>query len=90
MAKRQGFDIMKYLPLGIMAVSLVSGYTLLQSRVGNTEDKIKEVKDSVKEVSDEAQDAKDEAESLKVLQATQTAKLDSIYELVKDIKNQKK
>lgn len=32
-----------YLPLAVMAVSLVSGYTMLQSRVSSAEEKIKDI-----------------------------------------------
>jgi len=39
MAKKSQFDVMKYVPIGVMAVSLVSGYTLLQARVSNAEAK---------------------------------------------------
>ena len=83
MDKKQQFDVFKYIPIAIMAVSLVSGFTLLQARVTTAESKIEEV-------ADDAEEAKTETESLKVIQATQTAKLDAIYEVIKDIRNNQK
>lgn len=44
-SKKELGDYMKYLPLAVMAVSLISGYTLLQSRLSNAEEKVKDIEE---------------------------------------------
>ena len=79
MAKRKEFDLMRYIPIGIMAVSLVSGYTMLKAEASNSSEKIKAM---------EVVQAKLSADSseIRVSQAKTEATLDSLYELVKDLK----
>lgn len=83
MPKKPSFDPMKFIPLGIMAVSLVSGYTLLQSRVANSEEKIKAIEVVQTKMSGDTSE-------IKVSQAKTETKLDAIYEVLKDIKAQKR
>lgn len=71
---------MKYLPIGIMAVSLVSGYTLLQSRVANSEDKLVKVESRVDKQSEDFQ-------QLNVSQVQIQSKVDQIYDLSRDLKD---
>lgn len=77
MAKK--VDYMKYIPIGVMAVSLISGYTLLQSRVGGAEDKIKDIVSEQKSISEDTGE-------IKVQQAQVSQKVDLIYEAIKDMK----
>ena len=81
MAKpKQGVEsLMKYIPIGVMAVSLISGYTLLQAKVtdaSNRLDKMDLVQNKLSEDSGE----------IRVSQAKVEAKMDSIYEAIKDLK----
>lgn len=80
MPKKQGVDYMKFVPLAVMAVSLVSGYTLLQSRVANCEEKIKSYEVVQSKLSSDSTD-------IKVSQAKTESKVDSMIELLKDIKS---
>ena len=70
---------MKYIPLAVMAVSLVSGYTLLQARVSGAEEKIKGMELMQSKMSQDASE-------IKVSQAKVETKVDAIYEAIKDLK----
>jgi len=71
---------MKFLPIGIMAVSLISGYTLLQARVGSTEERVAKVEQE----NDEQYKA---YAQINVSQAQLQSKLDSSYEILRDLKD---
>jgi len=80
MAKKTGgVDIMRYVPLAVLAVSAVSGYTFLQARMSNAEEKLRgyEVVQATL-TSDSA--------NIRVSQAKTETKVDSMLELLKDIK----
>ena len=80
MAKKQGIDWMRYIPIAVMAVSLISGYTLLKARVGNCEEKLK----SYEVVQSKL--ASDSTE-IKLSQVKTETKVDSMLEILKEIKS---
>ena len=73
---------MRFIPLGVMAVSLVSGYTLLQSRMGVCEEKIKNMDIVQSKLSADSGE-------VRISQARTEEKIEAIVELLKDIKNKK-
>lgn len=77
--KNKSFDLIKYLPLGIVAVSAISGYSLLTARVSNAEDKLKSYEVTQSKLSNDTND-------IKVSQAKTESKVDSMIEILKDIK----
>jgi len=79
MAKKAPFDIMKFIPLGVMAVSLVSGYTLLQSRVSNAEDKLKSYEIVQTKLASDSTD-------IKISQVKTETQMQAVIEILKDIK----
>lgn len=79
MTKRKEVDWMKYMPLAVMAVSLISGYTLLQARVANCEDKLKSYEIVQTKLSNDTSD-------IKVSEAKVSEKVNLIYEAIKDLK----
>ena len=94
MAKSKQVDYMKYIPIVVMAVSLVSGYTLLQVKTSANAEAIENVKEEsdaeINKLKDSQKAIWQDTTSIKVGQASQTAKLDSIYELVKDLKDDRR
>ena len=79
MPKRQSFDVMKYLPLALLAVSSIAGYVTLQNAQANDSkrlDKVEIIQDAL---------SKDTGE-IRVSQAKTETKLDAIYEAVKSLK----
>ena len=80
MAKRtQGIDFMRYIPIAVMAVSLVSGYTLLQAKVSSAENRIDKMEVVQAKVSADTSD-------IRVSQAKTEARLDSIYDAIQNLK----
>lgn len=77
---KKTFDITKYIPIAIMAVSLVSGTLLLKARVGSTEDRATKLEDKVDEQGKEYA-------QINVSQATLQSKVDSSFEILKEIKD---
>jgi len=77
--KKQPLDLMKFVPLGVLAVSAISGYTMLNARVSSAEDKIKSYEVAQTKLTEDSAD-------IRVSQAKSEAKIDSIHELLKDIK----
>jgi uncharacterized coiled-coil protein SlyX len=79
--RKESIDFMKFVPLVVMAVSLVSGYTMLNARVSNAEEKLRE------------QDAKINTQSsdsagIQISQARLETKLDNLVEYLKEKRNQ--
>lgn len=70
---------MKFIPIGVMAVSLVSGYTMLKAEASNSSEKIKAIEVVQATMSRDISD-------VKVSQARQEATLDAVYEAVKNLK----
>ena len=71
---------MKFIPIGVMAVSLVSGYTLLQARVSTAENKISDINKDV-----ETQQT--QYYQINVAQVQLQSKLDQSFEILKDLKD---
>lgn len=80
--KPSPFEFTKYIPIAVMAVSLISGYTLLKANVSRADEKIESLEAKVAEVD------KEQTQML-VGQAEQKIILAQVYELVKDIKDKK-
>ena len=79
MAKSKPVDYMKFIPIGVMAVSLVSGYTMLKAEASNSSEKIKAIEVVQATMSRDISD-------VKVSQAKQEATLEAVYEAVKNLK----
>lgn len=79
--KKQSIDYIKLLPIGVMAVSLISGYTLLNARMAQAEEKLKS----------QEQWLISQTQSLtqsQVSQARIEEKVNAIYEAIKSLKNE--
>ena len=79
MPKKQGVDIMKYLPIGVLAVSLVAGYVTLQNAQANDSKRI----DKMEIVQDTL--SKDSAE-IRISQAKTETTVQAVYDIVKNLK----
>lgn len=75
MKKKSQFDYFKFVPLGVMTVSLISGYTMLNAKVSQAEEKIRDLQIVANQVTE-----------IRVSQGKTETKLDSIVELLKDLK----
>ena len=84
--KKPSFDYFKLIPIGVLAFSFVSGYTLLQSRVGNTEEKVKKHEEILEKQSDDTSKVQIQLAEVKVSQKGIEDKVDLIYEAIKDLK----
>ena len=73
-------DFMKYLPIAVVSVSLITGYVTLQNKVANADEKIKSQAEWLKK---QAQDVSD----IKVSEARIAEKTDLIYEAIKDLRH---
>ena len=79
MTKRKGVDLMKFIPLGIMAVSLVSGYTLLKAETANSTEKIKAIEIVQTKLSSDSSE-------IRVSQARTEAQLSLVLDVLKELK----
>ena len=79
MKKKEGIDFMKYWPVLVAVVGLISGYTLLGARISGAEDRLDKSEAWLgKNVQDTNQ--------IQIAQARMEARQESIYEILKDIK----
>ena len=78
--KQQGLDLMKFLPVAVMAVSLISGYTMLNARVSNAEEKLKEQNAKINTQSSDSA-------AIQVSQARLETKLDNLVEYLKETRS---
>ena len=79
MAKKKEFDLMKYLPLAVLAVSFVSAFTMLKAQASDAKDRIKVLELQQTTISKDTTD-------IKVQQAQVAQKVDLIYDAIKDLK----
>ena len=79
MPKPKPLDWTKFIPLGVLAIGVLSGYIMLQARVGQAEEKLKSYEMSQQKLtSDTGQ--------IQINQARQEEKLTAIYEAIKEIR----
>lgn len=45
--------LLTYIPLGVLAVSIIAGYTNLQAQTATSKDKVAKLEDSIEKVKDE-------------------------------------
>ena len=70
-------NLMKYIPIAVMAVSLISGYVLLGARVSTAEEKLKEQNAKIITQSSDTT-------GIQVSQALLETKLDNLVEYLKE------
>ena len=70
---------MKYIPVAVLAVSLITGYVTLQNRVANAEKKIKSSEVEQSKLSADTSD-------IKVSQARTEEKIGAVLEMLKGMK----
>lgn len=80
MAKKQQLDLIKFVPLGVLAASFIAGYAVLQNKVASAETELKGVKDK----QEQAQTAYSQVQ---VSQAKIESKLESQDKTLDDIKD---
>ena len=77
--RKESIDLMKFIPVAVMAVSLISGYTMLNARVSNAEEKLKEQNAKINTQSSDSA-------AIQISQARLETKLDQSYEMLRDLK----
>ena len=77
--KKKQPDYFKFIPIAVMAVSFISGYTLLQADASQSKEKIKAIEVVQTKMSGDISD-------VKVSQAKTETQIQVIYEIGKDLK----
>ena len=82
MSKPKQPDLFKFVPIGILAVSMIGGWFTLQTKVQAAEKKIEAIETAQDKLSEDSGE-------VRVSQARTEEKIEAIVELLKDIKNKK-
>lgn len=80
MAKKNQFDLFKFVPIGVLAVTFIAGYVTLKNDVANAKDTLKSY-----EVVQEKLSA--DSTEVKISQAKTEQKVETMIELLKEIKS---
>jgi len=80
MAKKQAVDYMKFIPVGVLAVSMIAGYVTLKNDVANAKDNLKAYEIVQAKLTEDSA-------AVKISQARTETKMEAVLDILKEIKN---